>query len=87
VFYLDYRVGVIPVAPRLNWCDEINDGALNNNPGGLTDAVALEFPGYVPTIGDLVVVVVEDEVLPGPPVFFFSSACLFKYDGAVWSKK
>ena len=87
VFYLDYRVAIPPVAPRLNWCDEVNDGALNNNPGGLTDAVALEFPGYVPMAGDLVIATVEDEILPGPPIYSFSTACMFKYDGVNWSKK
>ena len=87
VFYLNYRVAIAPVAPRLDWCDEVNDGALNNNPGGLTDAVALEFPGYVPMAGDLVIATVENEVLPGPPIYSFSAACMFKYDGVNWSKK
>ena len=81
VFYLNYLVDVPPVAPALDWCDPVNAGAINNNPGGLTDAVALDTPGYVPQEGDLVIAVSYS----GGTIFFAS--CMFKYQGGMWVRK
>jgi hypothetical protein len=82
IFYLNYSVAPIEVAPERDWCIPANDVNLNNPaPDGLTEAVAVDQPGYTAMENDLVIVVTTD----GADNFVCS--CMFKYEGGMWNRK